>query len=292
MEHKEMRDPRKNNRVARGAIRPRVQTQPDYRPQPSFQSQPGYRPQFEPQSPPFLYPQQLPQLPTQFNPFEPRYTQQKRRERESAPLPIREETDDDEYFDHVDMVTRPQRKVNKIWTPEEEEALAKAWIKISVDREVGDRQTKQGFWKRVVKHFKSLMPSTERTIHQLNSKWTPMHASIAAFNGYFIQTKRLKESGCDDLQVYERAQLDFEKQFRKAFAHTKAWHILKDQQKWKEQPLVSQAAESTGSSKKRKSSESMTWLPRALLETTVVFSEEIQNLKSDPTQFTGTFIAY
>ena len=67
---------------------------------------------------------------------------------------------------------------------------------------------------------------------------------------------RLKESGCDDLQVYERAQLDFEKQFRKAFAHTKAWHILKDQEKWKAQASASQTQESTGSSKKRKSSES------------------------------------
>ena len=66
----------------------------------------------------------------------------------------------------------------------------------------------------------------------------------------------MRDSGCNDLQVYERAQLDFEKQYNKAFAHTKAWHILKDQRKWQEQPLVNQAAESTGSSKKRKSSES------------------------------------
>ncbi|PWA89219.1 hypothetical protein CTI12_AA112700 [Artemisia annua] len=79
---------------------------------------------------------------------------------------------------------------------------------------------------------------------------------IQAFNGYYIQAKHLKASGCDDLQVYETAQLDFEKQFRKAFAHTKAWNILKDQKKWQEQPLVGQASESTGSSKKRKSSES------------------------------------
>jgi hypothetical protein len=48
-------------------------------------------------------------LPTHFDPFEPRYTQQKRRERDSAPLPIREDTDDDEYFDHVDMVPETQQ---------------------------------------------------------------------------------------------------------------------------------------------------------------------------------------
>ncbi|PWA78633.1 myb-like domain, Myb/SANT-like DNA-binding domain protein [Artemisia annua] len=116
------------------------------------------------------------------------------RERESAPLPIRDDTDDDEYFDHVDMVpetqpfneeaetqpineeveevvvTPPKRKVNTNWSPEEEEALAKALIKISMDKHVGDRQTKQGFWKRVLKHYQSLMPRSQRTKDQLNSK--------------------------------------------------------------------------------------------------------------------------
>ncbi|PWA57519.1 myb-like domain, Myb/SANT-like DNA-binding domain protein [Artemisia annua] len=224
---KRIRDPRKLNRVARGASRPRAQTQPDYYPQSSSQSQAGYRLQFlEAQSPPLFYPQQpLPQLPTHFDPFEPRYTQQKRRKRESGPLPVRDDSDDDEDYDHVNMVLetqlineeavqheeveeaevprQSQRKPAKIWTPDEEEALTKAWIKISVDKEV-----------------------------------------------------RLKDSGCNDLQVYERAQLDFEKQFRKAFAHTKAWRIVKDQAKWKAQASVSLTQESTRSSKKRKSSES------------------------------------
>ncbi|PWA51328.1 myb-like domain, Myb/SANT-like DNA-binding domain protein [Artemisia annua] len=156
---------------------------------------------------------------------------------------MRDDTDDDEYFDHVDMVpeTQPineeavqleqheeveevevprpqsQRKANKIWTPDEEEALAKAWIKISVDKQVGDRQTREGFLKRVLKHFKTLMPRTEHTKDQLNSKWTPMNASIAAFNGLLPAS---------------------------------------DQGKWKAQASVSQTQESTGLSKKRKSSES------------------------------------
>ncbi|PWA46385.1 myb-like domain, Myb/SANT-like DNA-binding domain protein [Artemisia annua] len=205
----------------------------------------------------------------------------KRRDRVSEPLPIHDDNEDDELFDNVDVipetqpidedaeqvheeeeveeveeVPRPGKKPANNWTSDEEEALAKAWIKISVDRDVGDRQKKEGFWGRVTKHFKTLVPRTQRTHHQLNSKWTPMHQMIQAFNGYYIQAKRLKGSGCDDLQVYETVQYDFEKQFRKAFSHTKAWNILKDQEKWKEQPVVGQASESTGSSKKRKSSES------------------------------------
>ncbi|PWA77707.1 myb-like domain, Myb/SANT-like DNA-binding domain protein [Artemisia annua] len=157
----------------------------------------------------YQYTQQPPpQMPTNFDPYEPHYTQQKRRERVSEQLPIRDDTDDDEYFDNVDMILETQpidkeaeqveeveevprpksgKKPSKIWTPDEEEALAKSWIKISVDKEVGDRQTKLGFWKRVLKHFRTLVLRTERTHHQLNSKWTPMHQMIAAFNSYYIQ---------------------------------------------------------------------------------------------------------
>ncbi|PWA60256.1 myb-like domain, Myb/SANT-like DNA-binding domain protein [Artemisia annua] len=169
-------------------------------------------------------------MPTNFDPYEPRYTQQKRRDRVSEPLPIHDDTEDDEYFDNVDVIPETQ--------PIDEDAEQAMRSKRSKRREVGDRQTKLGFWRLVTKHFKTLVPRTECTHHQLNSKWTPMHQMIQAFNGYYIQAKRLKESGCDDLQVYERAQLDFEKQFRKAFAHSKAWHILKDQKKWQEQPLT------------------------------------------------------
>ncbi|PWA73967.1 hypothetical protein CTI12_AA256960 [Artemisia annua] len=100
---------------------PRIQSQPGHE---SSSSQPGYHPQMYPQSPPFFYTQQpLPQLPPnfevfdyqytqqpppQFDPYEPRYTQQKGRDRVSETLPIREDTDDDEYLDHVNVVPETQ----------------------------------------------------------------------------------------------------------------------------------------------------------------------------------------
>ncbi|PWA53241.1 myb-like domain, Myb/SANT-like DNA-binding domain protein [Artemisia annua] len=318
MEPKKNRDPRKSGRgsrggASRGSIRPRVQpihessSQPVYRPQMYSQSQPGYetsppqpgyRPQMYPQSPPFYYNQQpLPQLPTNFDafdtqytqlpttqmptfdPYEPRYTQKKRRDRVSEPLPIHDYNEDDEFFDNVDRGKRPPKN----WTQDEEEALAMSWIKISVDREVGDRQKKDGFWGRVTGHFKTLVPGTERNHHQLNSKWTPMHHMIQMFNGYYIQAKRVKASGCDDLQVYETALLDFEKHFKKAFSHTKAWHVLKDQEKWKEQPLVGQTSESTGSSKKRKSSESSSAQTPANETPINVEDFDLPNLNENPT---------
>ncbi|PWA60207.1 myb-like domain, Myb/SANT-like DNA-binding domain protein [Artemisia annua] len=307
------RDPRKSVRGSRGglrgAIRPRIQSQtghesssqPGYpqmysQSQPGHESspsQPGYRPQMYPQSPPFFYNQQPlpqlppnfepfdyqytqqspPQMPTNFDPYELRYTQQKRRDRVSEPLPIHDDTEDDEYFDNVDVIPETQpidedaeqvdeveevprpksgKKPSKNWTPDEEEALAKAWIKISVDREVGDRQTKLGFWKRVLKHFKTLVPRTEHTHHQLNSKWTPMHQMIDAFNSYYIQAK----VDATIFKFMREPNSILKNNLGKLSRIAKRGTFSKIQKKWQEQPLVSQAAESTGSSKKRKSSES------------------------------------
>ena len=130
------RDPRRGGRVSRGGsrgtIRPRIQSQPGF--ESSSQAQP-YRPEMYPQSPPFFYSQQpLPQIPTNFdpfdpnytqqsptfNPYEPRFTQQKRHERVSEPLPIRDDTDDDEYFDNVDVVPETQPIDDEV---EEEEEI-------------------------------------------------------------------------------------------------------------------------------------------------------------------------
>ncbi|PWA35678.1 homeodomain-like, Myb-like domain, Myb/SANT-like DNA-binding domain protein [Artemisia annua] len=100
---------------------------------------------------------------------------------------------------------------------------------------------------------------------------------------------RLRDSGCNDIQVLERANRDF---YRKTFSHSKAWYVLKDQAKWKEQLLVSQTQESTGSNKKRKSSESSS-AQTPTNETPINvedFECELPNLNENPTpsrQFKG-----
>lgn len=88
----------------------------------------------------------------------------------------------------------------------------------------------------------------------------------------------MRDSGCNDVQVLERAESDFAKHYKKSFAHYKAWQIVKDQPKWKEQPTYTQ--ESTGSSKKRKSSESSSAQTPVNVED---FECELPNLNENPT---------
>ena len=91
-----------------------------------------------PQSPQIFFSQQqtLPQIPTNFDPFEsnytqqspppnpnfnpyaPRYSQEKRRERVSEPLPIPFDFEEYEDFDNVDMV--PETQPNEDFEEEED----------------------------------------------------------------------------------------------------------------------------------------------------------------------------
>ena len=116
-----------------------------------------------------------------------------------------------EEEEEVEEVVVKTKKPCKPWTPDEEEALAMSWVKISVDKVVGDRQKKKGFWGRIHEHFLTLVVGSERTHHQFNSKWTPMNTLINAFNGYYQQAVRLNQSGCNEVQILDRANRDFEK---------------------------------------------------------------------------------
>jgi len=170
--------------------------QPLYHPQYyEASSQNVYRPQmYETGSPQMFVSQPMPSLAKHFDPFETRVeVDDDDNEDDDEAVPETQPNEDEEAEEiEVQQVapevrTRPKKADKKQWTPDEEEALAKSWLKISVDKQVGDRQTKEGFWRRVLKHFESLVPGTVRTKDQVNSKWGVMNPAIVAFNGYYEQ---------------------------------------------------------------------------------------------------------
>ncbi|PWA57844.1 hypothetical protein CTI12_AA403720 [Artemisia annua] len=98
---------------------------------------------------------------------------------------------------------RIKRKKN--WTSDEEVALAEAWVHISTCKKVGNEQSRDSFWKRILDHFKENVKDTTRTYHSLNTKWQNMNAAMSVFNGLFIQQKCLCESGCSDVYIMKNA---------------------------------------------------------------------------------------
>jgi len=104
-----------------------------------------------------------------------------------------ERYEEDDEVEEVRVQDVPKKRYanrveKKNWTSEEEEALAKAWIHISTCKVVGNEQSRDRFWERVLEHFSSIMGGTTRTHNGLNTKWTAMNGAIAMFNGLYIQS--------------------------------------------------------------------------------------------------------
>ena len=90
---------------------------------------------------------------------------------------------------------------------------------------------------------------------------------------------RINQSGCSDLNIQDKAKEDFEAQYKKPFTHVRAWNILKEQPKWLEQPVI--GVDSSGSSKKRKSSDSNN-APTPQSEPNEAFNVPLPCLNEDP----------
>ncbi|XP_076943779.1 uncharacterized protein LOC143614144 [Bidens hawaiensis] len=116
----------------------------------------------------------------------------------------------------------------KIWTAKEEEALATAWIDITKDSEPAN-----SFWKRVLAHFEEQSGSTERNVHQLNSKWKEMNLKITRFNDIYNDKVTNRQTGQSDADLLNATNIDYKKLYApKGFFHETTWDIVKNNPTW------------------------------------------------------------
>ncbi|KAL8267320.1 hypothetical protein R6Q59_004664 [Mikania micrantha] len=80
---------------------------------------------------------------------------------------------------------RPTRKkaigkkaLAKRWTDEEEVALARSWLTISENPDVGNAQKRDCFYRKVTDHFHHLMKDNSRTVDQIYSKWNDLNSAM------------------------------------------------------------------------------------------------------------------
>ncbi|KAL8263858.1 hypothetical protein R6Q59_021988 [Mikania micrantha] len=66
----------------------------------------------------------------------------------------------------------------KRWSDEEEVALARSWLTISENPDVGNAQKIYGFYKKVTDHFHHLMKDKSTTVDQIYFKWNDMNSSM------------------------------------------------------------------------------------------------------------------
>ncbi|XP_022031923.1 uncharacterized protein LOC110932983 [Helianthus annuus] len=118
------------------------------------------------------------------------------------------------------------------WTSNQEEALAKAYVHCTLNKRKGNQQKSDGFWNQVLKHFNQTVGGSNQNHHQ----------------------DRLRPSGCDDAFVMKQALKDYKNKEKHDFHHVAAWEVVRTNQKWSPVPLLGE--ESSGSSKKRRPSDS------------------------------------
>ncbi|KAJ0621850.1 putative glutathione transferase transcription factor MYB family [Helianthus annuus] len=175
---------------------------------------------------------------------------------EFVPETQEQELDDDDDDDE-DVADEPERKgkaKRESWSPRQEKALAKAFVHCTLNKKKGNQQKKDGFWKKVLNHFNETVGGSNRTHHQVRSKWMTMKTKINTFNGLYHQADRLRPSGSDDAYVMKQALKDYKSKEKIEFAHVAAWEVVRTNQKWSPVPLLNE--ESSGSGLKRKSSDS------------------------------------
>ncbi|KAJ0575777.1 putative glutathione transferase [Helianthus annuus] len=136
------------------------------------------------------------------------------------------------------------------WSKYQEEALAKAWVHCSTDKKKGNQQTRDCFWPKILDHYNATVGGSNRTVHQVRSKWIPMMTKINYFNGLYQQADRTRESGCNDLNVMKIALKDFQNKYSSGFQHVEAWEVVRKHDKWAQIPLLGEEGEGLAQKKK------------------------------------------
>ncbi|KAL8249334.1 hypothetical protein R6Q59_006202, partial [Mikania micrantha] len=124
----------------------------------------------------------------------------------------------------------------KRWSDEEEVALARSWLTIYENPDVGNAQKKDGFYRKITDHFYHLMKDKSMTVEQIYSKWNNMNSSMK--------------------KCFEKCMKNYKSLVKsKGFAHIQAWEMVRDNSLWCDIPAI--GCESQSTTKRPKPNESM-----------------------------------
>ncbi|KAG3080419.1 hypothetical protein PI124_g14461 [Phytophthora idaei] len=124
------------------------------------------------------------------------------------------------------------------WGPQEDKQLAKAWVLVSTDAEVGTYQKADIFREKVESHYNSIRPRThkkfERGPNSVMKRWKALRVAVVIFCGCYASVLQLNESGKSAEDHLDDAKVMYEKLYEQRFEFLGAWRELHDEPKWKE----------------------------------------------------------
>ncbi|KAL8232859.1 hypothetical protein R6Q57_002637 [Mikania cordata] len=241
-----------------------------YRPQMSSPNQPNFY--CNPMNP-AQYLQYSPGTQQQFNRWEQSYQQdqqsyQQAFQQQSPFQDYREHNQDDsdssEHNKSVQVESEEEEPVRqtgkkaigkkapaKRWSDEEEVALARSWLTIYENLDVGNAQKRDGFYRKiffniVTDHFHHLMKDKSMTVDSIYSKWNDLNSSMKKWNGFYQQASMNRKSGEGDEYILKKAMRNYKSVVKsKGFAHIQAWEMVRDNSLWCNIPLVGCQSQST-----------------------------------------------
>ena len=120
----------------------------------------------------------------------------------------------------------------------DDERLCKTWLSISQDPIEGNGQKIESFWSRIADLFNEGIPISDpwyRSAASLQSRWSPLQASVSKFCGAYAQVVEEHHSGWNEQMVIDEALKRFTIKDSKgsSFGNLTSWVILKSSPKWK-----------------------------------------------------------
>ncbi|XP_023772676.1 glutathione S-transferase T3-like [Lactuca sativa] len=150
-----------------------------------------------------------------------------------APERIEEETSEELHPVAEKKHNYKLRQKRKNWVEREELALARAYVNVSKDKQRGNQQRFDAFWERVLEHFSVQMGGSDRSRHQVNSKWKDLQKKCNAFNCIYNRKMNSVASGRSEADVLQSSLSEYRRTInQKGFPHQQAWEWLKDNAKW------------------------------------------------------------
>ncbi|KAI8528686.1 hypothetical protein RHMOL_Rhmol12G0166900 [Rhododendron molle] len=123
------------------------------------------------------------------------------------------------------------RKQN--WSKEEDEALCKAWLRVSEDAAIGTDQARAKLWDRVCAEFNNILGyETGRISKGLMHRWAIIQQHINKYSSCERSIERNPISGCNAEQSIEAAKDLYYRTNGHQFKWYGCWLILKDTSKW------------------------------------------------------------
>ena len=127
------------------------------------------------------------------------------------------------------------------WIPADDQALARAWLFVSVDSIDGTNQTAEAFWEKVRAEYRRIggVRAVTRGASSVKSRWNKtLRKEVMKFVGILNDIEALKPTGATDqdrlaMAIRRYSGLDpMDRNVSGDFPYLLAWQVLKDSPKF------------------------------------------------------------